>query len=1117
MHQMRRALSRRNPFTFTFTFSPKLHFSTNTTPIHLPKTPISRSPSLNTLPTPLKQHLLSISQICPSTSRKFLRFQDLKPLDLLEILENFHLGSRDLGFNHEKVESLWRIFNWVSDRNKGFGFGDDVVDPRCYEIMGLSLLRVGMIDEVEVLVSGMKFKGNLVGRDRILSGLMGEYVEGVEVEKAVSVYERMRVFGLETTLACCRGFLRFMMEMDRREMVVRVVDDMVNAGVGFGDDETKELDSVIRVLCRDGKVQLARKFVRNVKVLGLEPSSVVLNEIGSLFCDKKDFDDLVSFFGDMGCAPDSFVCNKALHLICGSFGLERADQFLQEVKQLGFCPNEATFGILVCWSCQCGKPRNAFIYFSEIISRGMSAVRWPYNALMSGLFKEGMWQHAREVLNEMIDNGVKPDLVTFKVLLAGYCKARQFGEVKRAINDMVQNSSIQLAPLEDPLSRAFLILELDAKVKRDNNKGCSLTEFYDDLGNGLYLETDLDKFEQVVSTVLEESMIPDFNRIIEKECELNNLKAASLAVDEMFVWGQELSLNAFTALAKSQCVSYDHVPALSDLLKSLPSLIPLLKQEILTWVVLSFSDKDFAEVGPLILKELCRSQQPIGNNTRSSLMLGICRTGEARTIRCCWALARKEKWLPELKDCGVFLDYLCQMKMRKEAIQLFDSMLAAHPHSKAEICNVFLEKLCLGGYTGSSHEVINTLLHQGFILEPTVYSHLIRGYCKEKRDSEAMVIIDDMLAHRIVPSADTLVLVIPLLCSVKRANDATVLYEIGIKEHCSHSVFLYDALISGCCRIGQGCYGLVDFVLDEMQRLGLQFDEVTYNFLIYGYASCKQMTSSMQYLNSMSSKELRPSNRSLRAVAHYLCSSREVQKTLDLSKDMESRGWTHSSVLQHLIVNALWSAGRYHEAESFLARMEEKDLIPDKIDYNILIRKFSHGRLDTAIDLLNIMLKKGSVPDSISYNAVVCSSCVSDKLNQAMDLFNEMLERKLNPAIITWDELVDNLCQNGRTLEAERLLISMVDYGLTPTRRMYCSIVDSYCCENNLSKASELMGMMQHDGYEPDFGTHWYLISSMWSFTEKDDSRSLEPQGFLSKLLSDSGFSPRKVLKTTVH
>ncbi|GAB2280249.1 hypothetical protein Dimus_014892 [Dionaea muscipula] len=1225
-------------------FPLKLHYSTFSAPNRVPNVRRSALPPSSLFvdsqadtfsnagtSTSLKELLLRISHVCPETSRKFLRVPNLKPEDVLEILLRFELGTGTSAIEHGKVESLWGIFVRTMDGDEGFKHL-----PRSYQVMASLLLRVGMLGEVEFLASRMENEGILEGSDQILSNLINAYVDAFEVEKAVSMYDRMKELGLEPSLACYRSVVELMMEMNRTQLAFRVFDDMVEAGVQFGDVEEKNLRDVIRQLSRDGKAQQARKLVKKLKVLGLNPSRVVLNEIARVYCDKKDFDDLVNFFVDMKSAPDACVCNKAIHSLCSSYGLERADWFLQEVKRLGFCPNEITFGILISWSCHYGKLRNAFIYFSEIISNGLNPDRRSYIALISGLFKEGMWQHAQEVVNEMIENGTQPDLVTYNVFLAGYCKARQFGKVKLIIKDMVNNNAlIHLSPTEDPLSKAFVILGLDVKVKRDNSIRNSRTEFYDHLGNGLYLETNLDTFDQVLMRVLEESMIPDFNMLIVKECELKNLKTALLMVGEMSLWGQELSLSAFTELVRAQCMSHDNALAICDLLNKMPKLIPLLDQEVLTLLVVSLYNKRrliTAEVGPLIIKEVGGRHRQIENNsTCTALMLGICKTGQVRTIRCCWALLRNEKWLPELKDCDALLNHLCQRKLVKETLELFDRMLVSHPHPhlRAEICSVFLEKLSSTGYTELARNMM-----QRCKLEPTTYSHhLIKGYCREKRFSEALVVFDSLLANQMVPHADAIVVIIPLLCRATRIEDAIAIMEIGLKQkqHCSHAASsLYDALISGCCGVGEvakaatlfsemlfskqlnpsddtynalfqgycllayddlmkvgellcaiirkgialsvhsyrrfvrlmcekedlvfsslslrrffffffgecGCgfstliimfnilifrlfqngnCHLVEAVLDEMQVLGLEYDEVTYNFLIYGYASSKQMTSSMHYLNGMISKHLRPSSRGLRAVVRYLCSCGQVEKALDLSKDMESRGWAwpwaHSSVIQNLIVQALLSAGRFDEAETFLVRMKETGLTRSKnkiIDYNNLIQKLcSYGRLDMAIDLLNVMLKGGNVPDSESYDSVVYSSCLCNKLNQAMDLFNEMLDRKLSPTISTWDVLAHNLCQNGQTSEAERLLNRMVEHGSTPTPRMYCSLVNSYCFQKKLSKASQLMGMMRRHGYEPDFQTHWSLISNMKSFTDKDDSisSSSQSQGFLSKLLSECGFS----------
>ena len=115
-----------------------------------------------------------------------------------------------------------------------------------------------------------------------------------------------------------------------------------------------------------------------------------------------------------------------------------------------------------------------------------------------------------------------------------------------------------------------------------------------------------------------------------------------------------------------------------------------------------------------------------------------------------------------------------------------------------------------------------------------------------------------------------------------------------------------------------------------------------------------------------------------------------------------------------------------------------------------------------------------------------------------MNFHNEMLDWDLKPSINTWDMLVCKISQDGRTAEAERLLISMVRLGQTPTKEMYTSVIDTYRSENNLRKASELMQMMQQSGYQPDFDTHWSVISNLSN--SKDNNNS--SQGFLSRLLS---------------
>ncbi|GMH26167.1 hypothetical protein Nepgr_028010 [Nepenthes gracilis] len=1130
--------------------STAIHFPNVERPVprefgHLPDGKVD---TFSTAGASLNELLLRISRACPETSRKFLRVHVLKPEDVLEILLSFQLGIGNLTIELRHVESLWAIFRWASDGNKGCEHL-----PRSYEVMASMLVRVGMLSEVELLLSEMESRRILLVSGGIFSNLIEAYVGTGELDRAILMYDRMKGKRLAPSLTCYHSLLEILIEMNETQLAFGIFDDMVEVGVEFGDVEGKNLEKVIRLLCRDGKIQQARKLVKKMVANGLEPSALVLNEIANVYCEKRDFEDLLSFFVDMKSAPDVFVGNRVVYYLCCSSGIDRAHLFLEEMKHVGFCPDEITFGILIGWCCFYGKLSNAFVYLSEIISRNKKPDLHSYNALISGLFKEGMWQHARDVLNEMIDNGVKPTLETFKILLAGYCKVRRFDKMKAIVGEMIDCDLIHLSPHEDLLSKAFVLLGLDPlniKVKRDNDVRYSKAEFYDDLGNGLYLDTNLNEIDQMLIGVLEESMIPDFNQLLTTECKFKNLKAALLMVDEMVLRGQKLSHASIAALVSTLCASHHHIKSIPSLLRKMPNLVSQLDEESLKLLVNSLGKKGFADVQMLILNEMHQGHLRFEKETYTALMVAMFKTGNLRNTLYCWNLAKKANWLPELKDCDALLGYLCQSKMMKDVLELFDNMLTSYPNLRAEICDVFLEKLCASGFTESAYTQVKDLL-QDCQLDHIAYRHLIRGYYREKKFSKALMLLDCVPADKWALCLDALILLVPELYRAKRIKDAVTITEMGITGHSSISVSLNRSLIKGYCMVGKvveastlflkmfskelipndEIYNLllqghclanhlrkveellgimnslfVGEILDDLQELGLPPDEVTFNFLVYGFSKCKDMSKSVNSLCSMISKDLRPSNRNLRAVICFFCGNGEVQKALELSKEMESRGWIHDSIIQGAIVEALLSGDRVHEAESFLTRMAQKSLIPNNVDYNNVIQNLCwHGRLDSAIYLLDIMLQKGNIPNSASYDSVIYSSCACNELEQAMDFFTEMIERNLNPGIRTWDVLVHNFCRHGKISEAERLLICMVEKGLTPTRKMYCTILDEYCSAKNLSKASEFMRMMQKDGYEPDFETHWFLISNLNNSSDRDDVSSCS-QGFLSKLLTGSGF-----------
>ncbi|XP_042005244.1 pentatricopeptide repeat-containing protein At5g15280, mitochondrial-like [Salvia splendens] len=1145
----------------------------------------------------LKDYIFRLSDISPKIVRRFWRVSSLKPQDVLELLVGFECRNEKSEIEVRKVESLWEIFKWASNQSREFEHL-----PRSCNIMASMLVQPGFYREVENLLSRRECQGFLLDYEEVFSGLIEGYVGAFELDRAVLVYERMRGLGLVPSGASYRALLRYLIEVDAAQLTYHVYDDMINVGIGGSLEEKWIHENLIRRLCVDGKVQEARDLFRKVMSFGMKPSSLIISAIVSGYCDKKDYDDLLSFFADFKVVPDTIHGNKILSSVCRNFGVEEASVFLWDLEELGFHPDEISIGILIGSSCRERRLKNAFFYMSDIVSRGLKPHLYSYNSLLSGLFKEGMWIHARGILVEMKDMGVAPDFSTYKVLVAGFCEARQFDEVKAIVCEMLDHSLVKLSATEDPLAKGFELLglsPLSVKIRRDNDKGFTKAEFFDKLGNGLYLHTDLDEYERAITQVLDDAMIPDFNSYIMEKLHSLDTENILIMEGEMTRWGQEISLPALSSLFCCLCRAPFNAKVINHHFETMPKSTYLLDESTLNLLVRTNCIMGYTLRARTLFDGMTRRGYKIDNGTYSALLVDACKKGDLASLHFYLNLARKSNWLPEVKDGKAILRHLCKNELLSEALELFEAMVFVSSCDSLDIFDSLLEGLCRQGFTGTACVLIDEFSKQASLSYYHIpYSRIVSGFCQEKRFAEAYKVLETMIPKGLPPPMDALTRLISHLCRTNYEN-AVELRNMCLRNQTSAQLPFHSAFVNGLCKLGRfeeaarifmevkglvldaemcnssitgycqrnnlkkiretlgvmirkdlsispssyssmvrlicrdGKFSLalslkelmlrvtcipelvlynilifhissrrktLDTVIGALQTRGLQFDDVTFNFVIRGLLLHKDVSHALHYLTTMMRKDLKPTNRTLRGVINSLCHEGELEPALNLSREMELRGWIHGSAIQNDIVEALLSKGRLHEAVGFLDRMVLKGLTPNHIKYDRLIKQFSqYGRVDKAVNLLNVMLQKGSHPEATSYDCLIQGFCNGQKLDAALDFHKEMLCRDLKPSMTTWDTLISALSAGGRVVEAEDLLKSMIQLGETPQREAFNCVINRYRSEKNISKTSELLKVMQQKGYEPDFDTHWSLISNLSHSTKKNGG------SFLLNLLS--GFS----------
>ncbi|KAL1205918.1 Pentatricopeptide repeat-containing protein [Cardamine amara subsp. amara] len=1148
----------------------------------------------------LKDLLLDFTDVVPDITRRFRRFQGLQPENVLELLLGFESELQRGGIGSRKVRALWEIFRWASGQYKGFKHL-----PQACEVMASMLIKEGMVKEVEFLLLEMERHGDTLDKEGIFCDLIEKYVDDFDSRKAVMLFDWMKRRGLVPLTSCYQILVDHLVRVYRTESAYIICLDWVETTAESTHINIDRIEKVIELLCLDQRVQEARVLARKLVALGCNLNSSIYSKIALGYNEKQDFEDLLSFIGEVKYEPDVFVGNRIVHSLCRRFGSERAYVYMEELEHLGFKPDEATFGILIGWCCHEGDIKRAFLYLNEITAKGLKPHVYSYNAILSGLFRKGLWQHTRCILDEIKESEMMLSLSTFKIMVTGYCKARRFEEAKTIVNEMFSYGLIEASKVEDPLSEAFSLVGFDplaVRLKRDNNSGFSKAEFFDDLGNGLYLDTDLDAYEQRMNMVLDRSVLPEFTLLIIRACKEGDLQKALGLLDEMARWGQKLSRRGFAVLMKSLCAWRSLVRESVSLLEKWPKLANQLDGETLNFLVQEYCKRGFNRHSKLIFHRMVQMHHHIDNTTYTSLIICFCKKETFNDILNVWGAADNVNWLPDLNKCGALWECLVRKGLVEEAVKLFERVLISYPLSQSEACRIFVEKLTVLGLSRIAHSIVKRLEEEGYLVEEEVYNCVIKGLCKEKNDSAAFVIVSEMLDKKYIPSFKSCLMLIPRLCRANKAEKAFTLAEqsdascgyyalieglclagmmfdaehqlrIMLSKGSSPSNNIYNLMFQGYCKgnnwrkveevlgilirkniicsvtsygeyvrkmclerqflsaislkefllLGESSpgsviiYNLLIFylflaknclevnkVLLEMEGRGLLPDETTFNFLVHGYSSSGDSSSSLRYLSAMISKGMKPNNRSLRVLTSSLCDNGDVEKALDLWQVMVAKSWNlGSSVVQTKIVESLISKGKIPKAEDFLTRVTRDGMIAPY--YDNLIKKLSDsGNLDIAVHLLNTMLKNQKVPDSSSYDLVISGLLRNNQLDKAMDFHTEMVECGLSPSISTWSGLVHKYCEACQVVESERLIKSMVGLGETPSREMFKTVIDRFRVENNTVKASEMMEMMQKCGYEIDFETHWSLISNMSSGKEK---KTTVGEGFLSRLLSGNGFA----------
>ncbi|KAJ0255823.1 Pentatricopeptide repeat-containing protein [Hirschfeldia incana] len=212
-------------------------------------------------------------------------------------------------------------------------------------------------------------------------------------------------------------------------------------------------------------------LIRRMRSLRIGPSPKTFAIVAERFASAGKPDKAVNLFLNMhehGCFQDLASFNTILDVLCKSKRVEKAHELFRDLRGR-FSADVVTYNVIVNGWCLIKRTPKGLEVLKEMVERGISPNLTTYNTMLKGFFRAGQVRQGWEFFLEMKKRNCGVDVVTYTTVVHGLGVA---GEVKRAKNvfdEMIRegvlpsvathNALIQVLCKKDSVENAVLVFE----------------------------------------------------------------------------------------------------------------------------------------------------------------------------------------------------------------------------------------------------------------------------------------------------------------------------------------------------------------------------------------------------------------------------------------------------------------------------------------------------------------------------------------------------------------------------------------------------------------------------------------------------------------------------------
>lgn len=332
-----------------------------------------------------------------------------------------------------KFKDDWKsalgIFHWAKMQS---GYKHNTSS---FEMMVDILGKMKQMNQMLDIVKEMQKVSNVTLET--IAKVMRRLVAAKKWGDAIDIFDDMGSFGLEKNTDTMNLLLDTLCKEKKvevaRDVYLKLKDQIIPDKYTF--------NILVSGWCNSRRMDEAMWTIEEMKDHGFHPSVVTYTTILKAYCKQSKFSKAYDVLDEMitsGSPPNIVTYTTMMSYLVRSYKPDKALSIVDKMKVYGCKPDTVFYNCLINTLGKLGKVQEAYQVFGfEMQNEGVNRNSSTYNTMISLLCTHSREQEALDVLKEMENSDLGPDILTYYPLLKLYFKTKKIDQIKALLNDIV--------------------------------------------------------------------------------------------------------------------------------------------------------------------------------------------------------------------------------------------------------------------------------------------------------------------------------------------------------------------------------------------------------------------------------------------------------------------------------------------------------------------------------------------------------------------------------------------------------------------------------------------------------------------------------------------------------